>query len=140
MIKILATILLSLSLAFSLAAQENPLDTFQTFSYEEGDTTYLMKQYFLCMLKTGPTRDQNKEAVEEIQAAHMAHLDKLAGEGKICMVGPMGDNGELRGIAIYNVTSLAEAVRLANEDPAVQAGRLTVELHPWWAAVGSKLF
>jgi len=26
-----------------------------------------------------------------------------------------------------------------DNDPAVIAGRLTIEIHPWWGAVGSKL-
>lgn len=140
MFKIALTALaLFLTTQFVLA-QDSPVDTFQTFSYQEGDTTYLMKQYFLCLLKSGPSRDQSKAASEKIQAEHLAHLEQLATDGKICMVGPMGDNGDIRGIAIYNVTTQEEAVRLANADPAVKAGRLLVEIHPWWAAVGSKLF
>jgi len=28
---------------------------------------------------------------------------------------------------------------MVDNDPAVIAGRLTMEIHPWWGAVGSKL-
>lgn len=135
----LASICILFSLQ-SLTAQVNPVDTFQTFTYQEGDSTYVMKQYFLCLLKIGPNRDQDQATSEKIQTEHLAHLEKLAGDGKICMVGPMGDKGDLLGIAIYNVTTQKEAEKLAKADPAVKAGRLLVEIHPWWAAVGSKLF
>ena len=37
----------------------------------------------------------------------------------------------------YRVTSLEQAKRLAEGDPAVQAGRLKVEVHPWWLARGT---
>ena len=43
----------------------------------------------------------------------------------------MGDDGDLRGIVILKVNSLEEAQALVNQDPAVKAGRLRVELHPW---------
>ena len=128
------------SLPFHLVAQQTNAEGFETFEYQEGDTTYVMKKYFLCLLKTGPNRDGSEEEVAEIQRQHLAHLETLAREGKICMVGPMGDDGELRGIVIFNTPTLEEALKLAHEDPAVQAGRLSVEIHPWWAAVGSRLF
>lgn len=127
----------------NLSAQvEMPVDTagYEYFTYEEGDTTYLMKKYFVCFLKSGPVRSQNEQEAMEIQTAHLAHLEKLALSGKICMVGPYGDNGEIRGMTVYSTKTQAEAEELANADPAVKAGRLVVEIHPWWAAVGSKLF
>jgi len=50
--------------------------------------------------------------------------------------GPFGDDGEIRGITIYNVPTLRMADSLANMDPMVKAGRLIIEVHPWWAAKG----
>ena len=29
---------------------------YETFTIQDGDTTYLMKKYYLCFLKTGPNR------------------------------------------------------------------------------------
>ncbi|MCB0639570.1 MAG: hypothetical protein KDC54_23250 [Lewinella sp.] len=124
-------------------AQTMPLDTagFQTFSYQDGDTTYIMKQYFMVLLKKGPNRSQQGAEAERIQREHLAHLSALAADRKICMAGPMGEDGsDVLGIVIFNTPTLAEAQRLANDDPAVQAGRLIVEIHPWWAAIGSQLF
>jgi uncharacterized protein YciI len=103
---------------------------FETFTYQEGDTTFL---------KEGPTRDQNEAEAILIQSGHLAHMDKLAKEGKINIAGPFADDGEIKGMVIYSVPSLEEAHRLTSMDPAVKAGRLLIELHPFWAAKGSKL-
>ncbi len=119
-----------------------PVDTsiFETFSYEEGDTTYFMKKYFMVHLKVGPNRDQNKEEQAKIQEAHMKHLGQLSDDKKICIAGPFEGDSDILGIAIYSVPSLEIADSLANADPAVKAGRLNVEVFPFWAAVGSQLF
>ncbi len=53
--------------------------------------------------------------------------------------GPFGDEGDIRGITIYNVPTLQMADSLANLDPMVSAGILEIELHPWWAAKGFSL-
>lgn len=119
-----------------------PDSLFETFEMPEGDVTYVMKKYFIAFLKEGPKRDQSKDEADKIQAAHMAHLGKLADEKRACMIGPFGQDAEtdIQGIIVFSVPDKAEAERLAAMDPAVQAGRLLIEVHPWWAAKGSKLF
>ena len=46
------------------------------------------------------------------------------------------DGGDLRGIYIFNVESVEEARRLTETDPAIQSGRLVMELHPWYGSAG----
>lgn len=111
----------------------------QTFTFTEGDTTYLMKRYFMVFLETGNNRDHSKEEAESIQAGHLAYLDSLANEGIIQLSGPFGDEGDVRGISIYRVPDLETATALASGDPAVVAGRLKVRVRPWWGAVGTEL-
>ena len=123
---------LALVISATLQAQE-------TWEVKEGDTTYVMQQYFMCFLKAGPIRGQDSTESAQIQEAHMAHLTKMYDDGKSCVAGPFGDDGEIRGIVIYNTATFEEADSLANADPAVKAGRLVVEVHPWWAAKGSVL-
>ena len=94
----------------------------------------------MVFLKEGPTRDQGKEEAAEIQKAHLAHMEKLAKENKICIAGPFAEEGEIQGIVIYSASSKEEAIEMTSKDPAVKAGRLLVEVHPFWAAVGSALF
>jgi uncharacterized protein YciI len=119
-----------------------PDSLFETFDMSKGDVTYVMKKYFITFLKEGPKRDHSKAAADKIQAAHMAHLGKLTAEKRACMIGPFGQDAEtdIQGIIVFSVPNKAKAERLAAMDPAVQSGRLVIEVHPWWAAKGSKLF
>lgn len=114
---------------------------YQTFDYvvEKTQDTVLMQQYYIAFLKSGPIRSQNEEEAASLQEAHLAHLGRMYEEGYADISGPFGDNGEIRGITIYNVPTLKMADSLANLDPMVKAGRLVIEVHPWWAAKGFPL-
>lgn len=114
---------------------------FETFDYidEETKDTVLMQQYFIAFLKRGPNRSQNKEETDSLQALHLAHLGRMYNEGHADISGPFGDNGDIRGITIYNVPTQEMADSLAKMDPMVKAGRLEIEIHPWWAAKGFPL-
>ena len=48
-------------------------------------------------------------------------------------------DGELRGIYIFNVTSVEEARALTATDPAIKAGRLEMELHPWYGSAALQM-
>jgi uncharacterized protein YciI len=98
-----------------------------------------LKTYYLVLLKTGPTRNQDSLTIQQLQKGHMAHLNKMFTEKKMCLAGPMGVKHDIRGICVYNVESLDEAVRFANEDPAVKAGRLVAEVIPWMSESGNCL-
>jgi uncharacterized protein YciI len=114
---------------------------FKTFDYidEKTKDTMLMQQYFMAFLKTGPIRGQNEEEDAELQEKHLAHLAKMYELGYADISGPFGDNGIIRGVTIYNVPTLKMADSLAKSDPMVKAGRLEIEIHPWWAAKGFPL-
>lgn len=114
---------------------------YQLFDYVDAKTgdTVLMQQYFIAFLKSGPVRSQSREEADSLQALHLAHLGRMYEEGYADISGPFGDEGEIRGITIYNVPTLAMADSLANLDPSVRAGRLVIEVHPWWAAKGFPL-
>ena len=114
---------------------------FQTFSYydETLKDTVVMQQYFIAFLKRGKNRSQGEKEAAKIQEQHQAHLGKMYELGYADISGPMGDDGHIRGITIYNVPTLKIADSLANADPAVKAGRLEIELHPWWVGKGFPL-
>jgi uncharacterized protein YciI len=123
-------LLFSFFIASALTAQEKKNSIEQK---------YEMKTYYLVFLKKGPNRTHDSITTAKIQEQHIAHLDKMATAGKMDICGPLMDDQEIRGICIYNVASKEEAIKLASEDPAVKAGRLIVEVHPFYSAKGATL-
>ena len=101
-----------------------------------GADDYGMKKYVIAFLKSGPNRTKDKVKATELQKAHRSNISRLAKEGKLVLAGPFLDNGELRGIYIFNVSSLEEAKELTNSDPAIQAGSLEMELKEWYGTAG----
>lgn len=96
-----------------------------------------MDTYQMGFLKRGPKWSAEKtEETKRIQSGHMAHLTRMSESGKLVGAGPLLDGGELAGILIFKGVSLEEAKSLAEEDPAVKAGRFVVEMHTWWGPKG----
>jgi uncharacterized protein YciI len=88
--------------------------------------------YYVGFLMRGPnwTPGASPE-LDQLQADHVAHKRRMAEAGYLILNGPCADDGNLRGISVYQAASLAEAQALAAEDPMVQNGRLVMEWHPW---------
>jgi uncharacterized protein YciI len=95
-----------------------------------------MTHYTLGLLVKGPkwTAEETPE-LQRLQEAHLAHIGEMVRSGALLAAGPLLDNGTIRGILIFKV-AVDEAKALAEADPAVKAGRLVVELHPWLAPKG----
>jgi len=104
--------------------------------FKKRNAPLTMKTVYLAFLKSGPNRNQPAAEAEEIQKAHLANISRLAKSGQLVAAGPFGDDGALRGIFVFRVGSLEEAQALADTDPAVKAGRLVIELHPWQVPEG----
>jgi uncharacterized protein len=98
-----------------------------------------MKQYWFVMLKKGPKRDQSAEEAQKIQAGHMANIKSYADRGALQIAGPFMDDGDWRGIFILDVPDRAAAEAMCNDDPAIKAGRLVCEIHPWMSQKGATL-
>lgn len=96
-----------------------------------------MMVYYLRLLKKGAiwTADETPE-IERLQAAHLAYGRRLRDMGTLILNGPLLDGGDLRGVGVFRVGSLAEAQALSDADPAVVAGRLVSEIHPWMVFKG----
>jgi len=94
--------------------------------------------YFIALLRRGPkwTPEQNPETAK-LQEAHMANIRELARQRKLVLAGPFEDGKELRGVFIFRVPSIADATTLTSGDPAVNAGRLAFDIHPWQVPKGN---
>jgi uncharacterized protein YciI len=101
------------------------------------ETPQKMVTAYLAFLVRGEKWTPEKTPqTEEIQKAHLANIRRLAEMKKLVVAGPFGDDGNLRGIFVFRVNSLEEARALTLTDPAVQAGRLALDLHPWLVPEG----
>ena len=102
-----------------------------------------VKQYWFVMLTAGNNRTQDSATAAKIQEGHMANINRLYNEGKLKVAGPFGDDGKWIGIFIFDPMAIGcvtkeEVETLLKTDPAIAAGRLAYDIHPWWtAATGS---
>jgi uncharacterized protein YciI len=92
-----------------------------------------MKNYFMVFLYRVDDRPALPDAeVAKIQEAHLENITRLALEGKIVLAGPFTDDGNLRGIFIFDVETQDEVERLCKTDAAIKNGRLRYEIKPWF--------
>lgn len=82
--------------------------------------------------------DLDDVAAAALQDAHMTHLADLHQAGHLLAAGPLFD-AELRGLSIL-AAAPEQARMLAEQDPAVQAGRLAVDVIPWMVPAGAMSF
>lgn len=107
---------------------------------EVEDAPTEMSEYFVVLLRRGPkwTAEITPE-IKKVLEGHFANIKKLTAEGKLTVAGPFfGQEGEgaLAGLFIFKVDSIEEAIRLAEQDPGVQAGRFTFEAITWYGPKG----
>lgn len=97
-----------------------------------------IRKYFFVMLIKGPNRSKDSAVAAKIQEGHMANMTRLYNDGKLKVAGPFGDDGSWRGIFIFDCATQEETEALLKTDPAIIAGSLVYEVHPWYtAAIGS---
>jgi uncharacterized protein YciI len=99
-----------------------------------GADDYGMKHYVMAFLKAGPHRLTDSAARMNLQMAHLKNIGRLADEGKLIIAGPFLDDQPIKGIFIFNVATIEEAKKLTETDPAIRAGSLVMELHPWYGS------
>ncbi len=96
---------------------------------------FQMMQYQMVLLSRGPEKHDSLTS-KRLGEGHMANIKKMADMGKLVLAGPFGDKGDLRGIFIMDVATKEEAEQLCQEDPAIKAGALSIEIKPWWGPKG----
>ena len=127
-----------LSFTFVSQAQNDTYDS--ALAREVGADEYGMKKYVIAFLYRGDkVQEYTEEQRAEIQAGHMANINRLAEEGKLVMAGPFFGNEELRGLFFFAVESLEEAQKLTASDPAIEAGVLKMDLKEWYGSAALML-
>ena len=99
-----------------------------------------MESFELVILRS-PEQDPGYDspAQERLQGEHLAYLGWLREAGHSVGSGPLGDRVDegMRGLVFYRTGSVAEARRLAGQDPAVRAGLLEPQVMTWYCAAGT---
>jgi uncharacterized protein YciI len=98
--------------------------------------------YTTVLLRRPPDAPQlSGDRLDELQAQHLAHRAQMRRDGVLIVNGPFDEQSDvaLRGLSIF-ACDLQEARRLSDEDPLVQAGRLTYDVFEWWVAAGTLAF
>ena len=99
-----------------------------------------LEQYHLVLLRRPDDASPFSDAeLDDLQARHLAYLDRLAARGLLALNGPLVNQPDptMRGLSFYCTETAHEALKLAQADPMVRAGRLHVELMQFWARPGS---
>ncbi len=99
-----------------------------------GADDYGMRQYVLVILKTGPKQMPEGKERDSMFAGHFANMNRLAGEGKLALAGPLDKVDGWRGLFILAVTDIEEARALVATDPVVINGEMIAEYHKYYGS------
>ena len=96
-----------------------------------------MEQYTLVLMKRGDKWNPDAPDFTGVLKQHRAFVEQLTAHGSIAVAGPfpLSEQGELRGVAIFRVGT-DQTTTLTKDDPAVKAGLLKPEIHPWITGKG----
>lgn len=101
-----------------------------------GGGDYGMKSYYFVLLKTGASKNDDKDFINKCFAGHMENIGRLVKAGKLIVAGPFGKNDKTyRGIFILNnIKTIDEAKELLLTDPAIKNALLDYEIYPWYGS------
>ena len=96
-----------------------------------------MEQYSIVLMKRGDKWSPETPEFKDLLKQHRAFVEQLTAYGSIAVAGPfpLSEQGELRGAAIFRVGTDQTTI-LTKDDPAVKAGLLKPEIHPWITGKG----
>jgi uncharacterized protein YciI len=99
-----------------------------------------LDRYTFVLIRRGPRADDfSDDELDELQRGHFAFLDSMREEGHLVLAGPFRDQEDetKRGFSIYR-TGIDDTRRLiADGDPSVRAGRISVEVMTWLTKKGA---
>ncbi len=106
-----------------------------------GADAYGMKKYIFVLLKSGsrPVADTMGKALAF--RGHLNNIRRLSAEKKLIIAGPFFRNEQdLRGIFVFNTTSIEEAQQWLATDPAISGGWLEPIALEWYGSAALPLY
>ena len=96
-----------------------------------------MEQYALVLMKRGGNWNPDAPEFIDVMKQHRAFVKQMTDQGNLAIAGPFpfSDQGELLGVAVFRVGT-EQTAKLTQNDPAVKAGLLKPEIHPWATGKG----
>src|ERR1700676_872231 len=91
-----------------------------------------MKSYYLELLLVNAKRPAELNAAQSValKQKHLAYIRSQIEAGRYVVAGPLTDENHLKAIGILQAASLQEAQSIATNDPMIQSGQMTAEIHP----------
>src|ERR1043165_5117917 len=89
---------------------------------KEGDN---LKPYFFVILKKAPNRSHDSVHAEKLHKGHIDNINRLAAAGKLNVAGPFLDDGDMRGIFVFDCGSEDSGRTIGERHRAIEAGRPT---------------
>ena len=90
------------------------------------------RDYAFVFIRTGTLREPTPEQSQRAMEGHFANMQRMAEAGDLLIAGPLGEprsDPDHRGIFVFDATTAAEGLALANTDPAREMGIFVME--PW---------
>jgi uncharacterized protein YciI len=87
--------------------------------------------YFGFLVTGENTAQISKEETQTLMRGHLDYMNGQAKLGKLVMAGPLVNAAPRRGLIVYRVPTVGEAVSRASGDPMVKAGRMKPEFYEW---------
>lgn len=104
----------------------------------EADPPAEFDRYQLVVLERSPDApDLDEEAGDRLQRQHLGHFAKMRRAGLMSVAGPVRGDDTIAGICIYRAGTPDRARQLAEDDPAVRAGRFNVRVLNWETGKGA---
>jgi uncharacterized protein len=91
----------------------------------------------ILLVRSQPQAELDEEASAALGLQHLGHFRKMQAAGYLVGAGPVDGDPEVAGICLYQAGSLDQARELAEDDPAVRAGRFAVRAHTWRTPKGA---
>jgi uncharacterized protein YciI len=133
--KFILTILILCSFCFSANCQTDNPKYDKLIADSLGGDDYGMKTYVFVILKTGPTKIEDKKILDSLFKGHLENIGRLAKSGKLIVAGPFGKNDKTyRGLFILNVKTIEEANALLETDPTIKEKVLEAEVFKWYGS------
>ncbi|MGO9560103.1 MAG: YciI family protein [Acidimicrobiales bacterium] len=92
------------------------------------------------LLRVAEPPELDEAASDLLQSQHLGFFAKMREGGYMTVAGPIVGGDEIAGISIYRVGSIEKARALAEDDPAVRAGRHAIRVMKWYTEKGAVAF